>query len=62
VSVFQYKARISKREDYSESGTVVARSEREAEEKVKELDFDHVRVKRIRGLRGLFKALTADIR
>jgi hypothetical protein len=45
-----------------ERGTIVAGNEQQAREKLERLDLIDVRLKRIAGISGLFKSLTADIR
>lgn len=62
MAVFEFSAVIKKREDSVERGTVVADTEQEARNKLKKLDYDSIRLRRIRGLSGFFKALTADIK
>jgi hypothetical protein len=53
---------VKNREEMMESGTIVARDEERAREKLERLDLTDVRLKRIGGISGLFKSLTADIR
>ncbi|MBI5093991.1 MAG: hypothetical protein HZB26_16310 [Candidatus Hydrogenedentes bacterium] len=62
MAVFEYRASIRKREEYVESGTVVARDEAEAKKKLEQLEFIDIRVKRIGGISGIFKSMTADVR
>ena len=62
MAVFRYSATIKNREDYRESGTVVARTEDEAREKLKQYDFANARLRRLGGIGALFKAFTADIK
>ena len=61
MAVFRYSAVVKNREEM-ESGTIVARDEERAREKLERLDLTDVRLKRIGGISGLFKSLTADIR
>ena len=60
VSVFKYKARTH--EEHTETGTVIAASENDARQKLLTLSFDHVTVRKILGVRGLWGRLTADIK
>lgn len=62
VAVFKYSAVVKNREEMSESGTIVASNEQQAREKLERLDLTDVRLKRISGISGLLKSLTADIR
>lgn len=62
VAVFKYSAVVRNREEMVESGTIVADNERQAREKLERLNLIDVRLKRIGGLSGLVKSLTADIR
>ena len=62
MAVFQYKATIPDREDYFETGTVVARDELEAREKLKKLNFKSIRLKRITGFKSFLLWFKADVR
>ncbi|HOF41729.1 MAG TPA: hypothetical protein PLD73_16795 [Candidatus Hydrogenedentes bacterium] len=62
MAVFKYSAVVKNREEMTESGTIVARDEENARKKLERLDLVDVRLKRIGGISGLFKSLTADIR
>lgn len=62
MALFEYVAVNTKREDSEERGTVVARDEAEAKTKLRRLDCDRVKLKRIGGIAGFFKTFTADIR
>jgi hypothetical protein len=62
VPVYEYVAVNTKREDSEERGTVLAKNEEEAKSKVRRLNCDRIKVKRISGISGFFKAFTADIR
>ena len=62
VAVFKYSAVVRNREEMMERGTIVAGNEQQAREKLERLDLIDVRLKRIAGISGLFKSLTADIR
>jgi type II secretory pathway component PulF len=62
VAVFKYSAVAKNREEMTESGTIVADNEQQAREKLERMDLSDVRVRRIGGISGLLKSLTADIR
>jgi len=62
VPLYKYVATETSREEHSESGTVVARNEEEAKNKLKQLRFDQVRIKKVAGLMGLVGQFTANIR
>ena len=62
VAVFEYRVTLKNREEYEERGTVVGRDEQEALEKLKRLDFDQVRLRKIGGISGIFKRLSADVK
>jgi len=63
VAVFKYRVVLTQREGYVESGTVLARSEEEAREKLRKyFGAGHIRLKRVTGLAALFKSFSADIK
>lgn len=62
VAVFRYTGVNKKREDYEESGTVVARDKVEAIQKLRSLELDDIRLKKLGGIRSFIKALTADVK
>lgn len=62
MAVFKYSAVVRNREEMTEAGTVVANDEQQAREKLERMDLIDVRLKRIGGIAGLLKSLTADIR
>ena len=62
VSVYKYTVVLSEREDVVESGTVVAKSEKEAEAKLTRLDLRNPKLKQVKGLSGLVSRLTADVK
>ncbi len=62
MAVFKYSAVAKNREEMAESGTIVARDEEHARVKLERLDLIDIRLKRIGGISGLLKSLTADIR
>ena len=62
VALYKYTVTYKNREDFMESGTVVAKDEDEAKTKLKRLDFDRVKLKKQVGISALFKQFTADIK
>lgn len=62
MAVFRYKAIKTKGEEFTESGTIVARDKGEAKIKLIQHGFDKVRLKRIRGMAALWARFTADIK
>lgn len=62
MPLFKYTGTQSEREDYTESGTVLALSEEEARRKLKALQFDRVRVKRLGGLKAFVGRFTATVK
>ncbi len=62
MAVFKFHAVNDKREDYAERGTVVARNEAEAKQKLERLNIKVTSVRRLPGLTGFLKSFTADIR
>lgn len=61
MSVYKYRVTIGK-EDFEEEGTVVAKDESEAREKLRILEFTSVSLKKLTGLKAAVKKFTADIR
>jgi type II secretory pathway component PulF len=53
---------VKNREEMTEAGTIVANDEQQAREKLEQMELTDVRLKRIGGISGLLKSLTADIR
>ncbi len=62
MPLYKYVATATSREEHSESGTVVARTEEEAKKKLKQLRFDQIQVKKVAGLMGLVGQFTANIK
>ena len=62
MPLFRYTAAMSNREENSESGTILAHSEEDAKKRLRELRFDEIRVKRVKGIKGVIGRLTATIR
>jgi type II secretory pathway component PulF len=62
VTVYQFRAVDRKREDSTESGTVVADNEEEARRKLQPLGYTEIRLKKLSGFTAWLKRFTADIR
>jgi len=62
VPLFRYVVSMTAREEYAESGTILASSEEEAKKKLKALKFDQIRVKRVEGLKGVLGRFRATIK
>lgn len=62
MPLYKYVATTTSREEHSESGTIVARTEEEAAKKLKQLRFDRVQLKKVAGLMGFVGQFTANIR
>jgi len=64
MSTFEYEATVksSNGEEVTEWGTVVAPSQSQAEEKLKQLGLVPVRMKVLRGIKSLVKSFTADVK
>lgn len=60
MAVYEYVA--MGREDQEEVGTVVAQDEEEARRKLKALQFQKVRLKKVGGISGIFRKINADIK
>jgi hypothetical protein len=63
VAVFRYTVTLYDREEHVEAGTVLARNEDEAKEKVGRLfQIDQLKLRRLNGISSLLKSITADIK
>ena len=62
MAIFQYMGTLKDREDFMESGTVVADSSDEARRKVESLSYRDVRIKKLKGFQALLKQFSPDIR
>ena len=60
--VYRYKGIIKEREEYRETGTVVATSNEEALRKLGERGLESIRLRRLRGLSALIKRFRADVK
>ena len=61
MSVFKYKVTFG-REDFMEEGTVIAKDEFEAKEKLHSMDFKQIELKKLTGLNALVKQFSADVK
>jgi len=62
MPLFRYIAAMTKREEHSESGTILARTKEDAKKTLQALQFDDIRLKRVTGLRSVIGRFTATIR
>ena len=62
VTLYKYTVTYKNREDFMETGTVVAKDEDDAKRKLKRLEFDKVKLKKQVGISALFRQFTADIK
>lgn len=60
--VYRYVASTRGREDYTESGTVVANNETEARRKLEQWDFDHISLKRLEGFEAFWAKFRPDVK
>ena len=60
MAVYEYVA--MGREDQEEVGTVVAQDEEEARRKLKALQLQEVRLKKVGGISGIFRKMNADVK
>ena len=61
MSVYKYRV-TSQREDVREEGTVIAKDENDAKTKLELLQYKHIHVKQIKGVKAFFGQLSADIK
>lgn len=62
MSVYRYTASSKGREDYLETGTIVAQDTEDARRKLKEFHFDKISFKRLSGWSALVSKFTADVK
>lgn len=62
MAVFRYRGTIKEREDFTEMGTVVAKTEVEAIQKLKERHFSNIKLKKLGVLSSFVLQFSADIR
>jgi hypothetical protein len=62
MPVYRYEALDTTREDYAQSGTIIALSEEEARGKLRQLRFDRIAIKRVAGIASLYGRLTANVK
>ena len=67
MPTFEYEATVKSSdatngEEVTERGTVVAPTKTSAEEKLKQLGLIPVKLTALRGLKGLIKSFTADVK
>lgn len=62
MSVFEYRVHLKEREDSVETGTVIAKNEKDARKKLMAYDLRDPTLKEIKGFSGIFKKFTANIK
>ena len=64
MAVFKFSALAQgkEKEDHYEKGTVVARDQMDALDKLRRARFTQIRLKQLRGVNALFRQFTADVR
>ena len=62
MSVYKYTVIIPQREDTIEQGTVVASNEKEAKLKLQHLELVNPKLTEIKGISGMLKRFTADVK
>lgn len=62
MSVYKYRILLNRGEEFEEEGTVVAKDEAEAKQKLKPLKYNEIHLKKLSGINALFKQFTADVR
>lgn len=62
MSLFEYRVHLKEREDAVETGTVIAKNETDARNKLKVYDLRDPKLKEIKGFSGIFKKFTANIK
>jgi len=62
VSIYKYRVELNRGEEFSEEGTVIARDESEAKEKLRILRYRAIHLKKLSGFNAFFKKFTADVR
>ena len=62
MALYRFNAETKSREEHMESGTIVAQSKEDAKKKLKALQFVHIYVKRVGGVKGFFGKFTAGIK
>ncbi len=61
MSVFKYKVTHGP-EDFMEEGTVIAKDEYDAKEKLRSMDFKEVHLKKLTGLNAFVRKFSADVK
>jgi hypothetical protein len=62
VSVFRYRVELQRGEEFTEEGTVLAKDEFEAKEKLRFLKYRTVHLKKLSGVNAFVKQFSADVR
>ncbi len=62
MSVYKYQVMLVRGEEFMEEGTVVARNEAEAKQKLRTLNYRQVKLKKLNGFTAFVRQFSADIR
>jgi hypothetical protein len=62
VSVFKYRVVLDRGEEFTEEGTVLAKDEFEAKEKLRILRYRSIQLKKLSGLSAFVRQFSADVR
>ncbi len=62
MSVFKYRVTLDRDEEFTEEGTVLARDESEAKEKLRILRYRSIQLKRLSGVTAFFRQFNVDVR
>ncbi len=62
MSVFKYRVELNRDEEISEEGTVLAKDESDAKEKLRFLKYRTIHLKKLSGLNAFVRQFRADVR
>lgn len=62
MSVFKYRVELNRGEDVTEEGTVLAKDESEAKEKLRVLKYRTIHLKKLSGFNAFINQFSADFR
>lgn len=62
MSVYKYYALLKRGEEVEEVGTVVAQNEADAKQKLRVLNYQSLKLKKLNGINAFVRQFTADIR
>lgn len=62
MPIYKYRAVVNEAEAVEESGSLIARDERGARDKLKALGMTHIHLRELHGLKALLNRFRADFR